>query len=146
MISQPASRTDPLGYDVKIGADLDPSGRSAAGHELVADAILHRLEQDQLLLTGAPDDQIDFGVDVRRWIGEATTDDAIAAKVPQLEEVVRRDPRIASATVTITRVTGETAARYKLLIRVQAITVVGQIIDRIVGVSAVTVEFLAQGR
>lgn len=57
---------DPLGYDVKIGSDLDPSGRPSWGAELVADALLHRLQADTLLMTEAPSGEIDFGIDLAR--------------------------------------------------------------------------------
>lgn len=141
-----ASASDPLGYDVKIGSDLEPSGRSASGIELVADAMLHRLSQERLLMTGAPDDQVDFGEDVRTWIGEAVTQDVLDERAPRLEEVLRRDPRIASVTLSLQLVAGEDASKYRFLINVSAVTIRGQTIDRIVGVSQISVEFLAQGR
>lgn len=142
-----ASASDPLGYDVKIGSDLEPSGRSASGIELVADGMLHRLSQDRLLMTGAPDDRVDFGEDVRTWIGEAVTQDVLDERAPRLEEVLRRDPRIANVTLSLQLVAGEDAAKkYRFLITVSAVTIRGQTIDRIVGVSQISVEFLAQGR
>ena len=141
-----ASASDPLGYDVKIGSDLEPSGRSASGIELVADGMLHRLSQGRLLMTGAPDDQVDFGEDVRTWIGEAVTQDVLDERAPRLEEVFRRDPRIANVTLSLQLVAGEDAAKYRFLINVSAVTIRGQTIDRIVGVSQISVEFLAQGR
>jgi len=141
-----ASASDPLGYDMKWGWDFDPSGRSATGLELVEDGMLHRLEQDRLLMTGAPEDEIEFGENVRAWVGEATSDEALSAKAPRVEAAIRRDVRIASATVRLTKTTGEDASRYDFLIEVHATTISGQVLDRIVGVSAVTVEFLAAGR
>lgn len=136
---------DPLGWDVKWGEDLDPSGRSASGIELVQDAMLHRLTSTWLYLTGAPNDRADFGEDVRLWIGEALTQQALEAKAPRCEEVIRRDPRIATVTVGLTLLQGADASKYRFHIHVQAITIRGQTIDRIIGVSAITVEFLAQG-
>lgn len=141
-----ASADDPLGFDMKIGWDMDPSGRSATGLELVEDAMLHRLEQDRLLMTGAPEDEIEFGENVRAWVGEAVSDEALSAKAPRVETAIRRDVRIADCTATLTKTTGADASQYDFLIRVQATTISGQTIDRIVGVSAVTVEFLAAGR
>jgi hypothetical protein len=141
-----ASQADPLGHDVWVREDIDPSGRSASGLELVDHAILHRLSEDTLLLTGAADDQVDFGENVRKWIGEALSQDVLDTRAPRLEEVIRRDPRIASAAVALTIATGDDASRYHFTIRISAVTVRGQAIDRIVGVSQVTVEFLAQGR
>ena len=141
-----ASAADPLGYDMKVGADLDPSGRSATGLVLVEAAILHRLQEDRISMVGAPGDEIDFGENVRAWVGEALSNDALAAKTPRVEEVLRRDVRIADLTVRITRATGADASRWDLLVQVRATTITGQTIDRIVGVSSVTVEFLAAGR
>lgn len=140
------SAADPLGFDFKVGADLDPSGRSATGIELVQDAILHRLQEDRISMVGAPGDEIDFGVNVRSWIGEALSDDALAAKTPAVEEALRRDVRIADIALRITKTTGADAARWALRIEVRAVTISGETIDRIVGVSQVSVEFLAAGR
>ena len=141
-----ASAADPLGLDMKVGADLDPSGRSATGIELVQDAILHRLQEDRLSMVGAPGDEIDFGVDLRKWIGEALSDDALAAKTPAVEEALRRDVRIADIRLKITKTTGADAARWALRVAVRAVAISGETIDRIVGVSQVSVEFLAAGR
>lgn len=140
-----ANPADPLGFDMKVGEDLDPSGRSASGLELVTDAMLHRLEADRLLLTEAPDDEVDFGENVRLWVGEALTQEALEAKAPRLEEVLRRDPRLASVSVSLTLLAVAPAGQYRFLIAITAVAITGQIIDRIVGVSQVTVEFLAQG-
>lgn len=139
-----ARGADPLGYDVKWGEDLDPSGRSASGIELVQDAMLHRLSATWLYLTEAPDDKVDFGEDVRLWVGEALTQQSLDAKAPRLEEVIRRDPRIASVTVDLTM--QQSGAHFNFLIAAHAITINGQTIDRIIGVNGVTVEFLAEGR
>lgn len=141
-----ASASDPLGFDFKVGADLDPSGRSATGLELVQDALLHRLQEDRISMVGAPGDEIDFGVNVRKWVGEALSDDALAAKTPAVEEALRRDVRIADITLKITRTVGADAARWALRVEVHAVTISGETIDRIVGVSQVSVEFLAAGR
>ncbi len=141
-----ASAADPLGFDFKVGTDLDPSGRSASGLELVEDALLHRLQEDRLLMVEAPGGEIDFGKDLRQWIGEALSDEDLAAKTPAVEEVLRRDPRIADITLRITRMTGADAARWPLRVDITYTTITGQVIDRIVGVSQVSVEFLAAGR
>jgi len=116
------------------------------GIELVEDALLHRLQEGQLLMVGAPGGVIDFGIDVRLWVGEALSDAALTAKNPQVEEVLRRDPRVADVTVRITRTIGADASRWSLRIAIRALTVNGETINRIVGVSQVSVEFLAEGR
>lgn len=97
-------------------------------------------------MVGAPGDEIDFGVNVRNWVGEALSDDALAAKTPAVEEALRRDVRIADITLKITRTVGADAARWALRVEVHAVTISGETIDRIVGVSQVSVEFLAAGR
>ncbi len=141
-----ANAADPLGLDMRVDSDLDPSGASADGLELVAAGMLHRLSEDTLLLTGAPDDQVEFGENVRAWIGGAVSQDSLNARAPRLEEVLRRDPRVASVTLSLRVTAGADASKFVFLIDVHAVTIRGQVIDRIVGVSAVTVEFLAQGR
>lgn len=146
-----ASPADPLGFDVYVGPlDLDPTGRSATGLELVEAAIVHRLTCEKIDLIDAPNGEIDFGVDVRKWVGEVTTPDDAPGKVPLIDEVLHRDLRIASTVVDVQIAPpgdalsdGSTVA---LLIYVTATTTTGAVIDRIVGVSAVSVEFLSQGK
>lgn len=140
-----ASPLDPLGYDVKVGLDLDPSGRAATGLELVEDGMLHRLSQGSLLLTGAPDDQVEFGEDVRAWVGEALVDGEIESRAPLVELILRRDPRIANVSVVLSLLTPDDAPEVNFTIAVQATTVSGQSISRVIGVSSLTVAFLATG-
>lgn len=141
-----ASPSDPLGYDVLVTDDLDPSGRDASGLELVLYGMLHRLSEDTLLMTGAPNDEIEFGKNVRKWVGEALSQDAINAKAPLVEMVLRRDVCIASVTVKLTLLQGEDSSRRGFLIDVRGQTTKAQPIDRVIGVSALTVEFLAEGK
>ena len=142
--SQVANQADPLGFDVKVGWDLDPSGRSASGLELVLDGMLHRLEQGRILMTGAPDDQVDFGEDVRAWVGEALDQSALNSRSPLIEEVLRRDPRLATVTVSLTRAMGQNASQVAFYINVSAVTIRGEQVSRVIGVSGVSVTFLAQ--
>lgn len=148
-MSTTASPLDPFGYDMKVGADLDPSGRSASGDELVADAVLHRFSCEWLYLIGDPNDRVDFGERVTDWVGEALTDAALAAKGPRLSIILQRDPRIVTANVVVTRApTGIRLAdqtMVALLIAVVITTSSGTTISRIVGVSGISVDFLATG-
>lgn len=142
------SYTDPLGYDAFVREDMDPGGRAASGLELLEAALLHRLMTDKLLMVEAsPDGQIDFGRDLRKWIGEATTADSAAAKGPYVEEVLRRDPRVASASASVSIASGTLSdgSRVGLLVDYSVTTIAGQQIRRIVGISSVTVEYLATG-
>lgn len=137
---------DPLGYDVKIGSDLDPSGRPSWGAELVADALLHRLQADTLLMTEAPSGEIDFGIDLARKLAGATSAADLLTLGPQIEEVLRREKRVASVSVVLSTTTGAHAAQYRLLVAVAARLVTGETLERVVGVNSVSVEFLAAGR
>lgn len=141
--SQVANQADPLGYDVAVDYDLDPSGRSASGLELVLSGMLHRLSQGRILMTGAPDDQVDFGEDVRQWIGEALDQRALDARAPLLEEVLRRDPRLASVTVSLRTAAGQDASQVAFYIDVSAVTIRGEQLAKVIGVSALSVQFLA---
>lgn len=137
---------DPLGYDVHVRDDLDPTGRSATGDELLEAAMLHRLQSDRLLLTGAPDDEVEFGENVRRWVNETVNAEELSARAPRIEEVLRRDPRVASAAVSLRLLPPDGTHRHRFAIHLSVVSVRGTLIDRIVGVSALTVEYLAQGK
>lgn len=137
---------DPLGYDMKIGADFDPSGRPAWGPELVADALLHRLQEDTLLMIEAPSGEIDFGINLAKRLGGAASPADLLTLGPQIEEVLRREKRAGSLTAVLSVATGELAARYRLLVAIAARLITGETLERIVGVNNVSVEFLAAGR
>ncbi len=146
-----ADPNDELGYDVHfVDGDIDPSGRSASGVELVDEAILRRLTCEQLyLIDGNDDGLVDFGINVRAWAQEAVTRETLASKPPIVEEAVRRDPRVAGATASVALAAGETFAdgeRVSYVIALRYTTITGITLDRIVGVSSVTADFLAQGR
>lgn len=141
-----ADRSDPLGYDMKYGEGLDPSGRSCSGAELVEDEILHRLMEDTLPMIGAPGGVVDFGRDVSRWVGEVTTQDRANAKAPELVMVINRSPRLDKGmTRVVITLTPQPEARYDFEIDISAQTTTGIPIAMVVGVSSQTVEKLAQG-
>ena len=83
---------------------------------------------------------------MRPWLDEGLTQDDIQRRSTRIEAVLRRDPRIATIAVSASITTGDDASRSRFTIRVFGQTTRGQAIDRIIGVSAITVEFLAQGR
>lgn len=148
MTADPGS---PVGFDADVGTDLAPDGRSASGVQLVQSAMLHRLQADTLPLIGAPGGYVAFGVNVRRWVGEATMQSALDAKGPLLSMVLGRDPRIdaGSIVVSVTKAppgtTFASGALVDLLITISARTTTGLPISLVFGVSAATVELLAQG-
>jgi hypothetical protein len=128
--------------------DLDPLGRSSSDAELVEAAILHRLMVDKLPLVEAPGGEVDWGRNVRRWVGTITTQDRADAKAPELVMVIGRDPRVDNGSIrvdiTLLPNSGDPSA-YTFEIAVDAQTVRGVPISMVLGVSGVTVEKLAQG-
>lgn len=142
MTTSTPSPADPLGFDAYLDDDLDAGGRSATGFELVANAIPHRLMADTLPCIGAPNDAIDFGVDVRKWIGVATTQEDLDARIPLVDAALQLDPRIASTQIVM--LLGAAAGGLvDFAISITWLTVTGVVVSRIVGVTSVTVAFLA---
>lgn len=150
-MSTAPSPTDPLGYDVLVDAnDLDPTGRDATGEELVEAAIAHRLTTDRIDLIDAPNGRVDFGVDVRRWIGEAFADGDEANKSRLLDEVLQREDAISQTQIVVSTAppgtTFDDGSTVDLTIAIVATLRTGAVLSRVLGVSAVTVDFLSQGR
>jgi len=140
-----ANPNDPLGYDMKCGSDIEPGGRSASGVELVGDAILHRVTTKQLPLVESENGYIEYGDDVREWIGLGLTQEGIDAKAATLAPIIERDERVRQAEVSATLTTSP-GSMWAITIAVDAALRTGETISRVFGVSAVTVEVLAQGR
>lgn len=142
---------DALGYDLLVGPlDLDPTGRDATGLELIEADIVHRLTCAQIDLIDAPNGVVDFGIDVRLWVGEALTPDDAPGKVPLIDEVLHRIEGIASTQIDVSvapaGTTFDGGADVDLLIAIVYTTTTGEVLSRVVGVSAVSVEFLSQGK
>lgn len=143
-----ANRNDRLGYDIKCREDIDRAGRSSSGVELVLDGIYRRLTTDQLPLIGSDDDFVDFGDDVQRWLGAATSEEELIARAATLGSVVERDERIEAADVTVESGAANAAGLISFALAIEAKLVTGTNISARVGVSVagVTVEMLSQGR
>jgi hypothetical protein len=147
------SPADMLGFDAFLDEDISPNGRSATGAELVANAIPHRLMADTIPLIGAPNGVKEFGVNVRRWVGEPLTfrpdgtSPELDAKVAQIDAALHRDPRIAQNQIVLTKApAGSTltdGSQAQILITITSTLVTGVTVSRVVGVSAVSVGFLA---
>lgn len=147
------SANDPLGFDVFLDTDIDANGRSATGAELVANAMPHRLQADTIPCIGAPNGVKEFGVNVRNWIGEPLTfredgtSPELDAKVALVDAALQRDPRIASNVIAITKAPPGTAladgSKAEIIITITSLLVTGATVSRVVGVSAVSVGFLA---
>ncbi len=138
------SPNDPLGFDVYLREDIESDGRSATGIELVNNAILHRLTTGLLLLTGAPEGQVDYGEDVTTWCGQGLTRSQAEARGPQVAAIVQRDPRVAFADAAV--MLAARGGLYELTITITGQTIAGTPIALILGVSSVTVDLLAEGQ
>lgn len=144
-----ASPTDPLGYDVFVREDIDDDGRDGSGIELVQNAILHRVTTDKQFLTDAPtgdDEPVEFGEDVRKWIGEALTDDAAQAKTQRLIEVIGREPNLNPSSITVDIQAQPIGANWPLIIDIDARTTTEIPVSLTIRVNEVTVELLSRGR
>lgn len=135
----------PYGFDVDVGDDLQPDGRSASDAQLVANEIPHRLSADQLPLVGATGDFAPYGVDVRAWVGETTDQELANAKGPLLVMIVNRDPRIDRGRTAVQLQVQQDGDDYALTISIQAYLTNGLPIALVLGVSAVSVDLLSQG-
>jgi hypothetical protein len=141
--------TDPLGYDVYVREDIDEDGRDASGLELTQNAILHRVTTDKLFLTDAPtgdDEPVEFGEDVRKWVGEALTQDAAQAKTQRLIEVIGREPNLNPSSITVDIQVQPAGAEWSLIIDIATRTTTEVPVALTIGVDQVTVELLSQGR
>jgi len=142
-----ASPDDPYGWDVYLREDIDPTGRSASGVELVRNAIYHRLTTDKLLLVDSPDDgYVDFGVNVQAWVNGPLTQDEASAKAPRLALAIQEDARIDPASIQVSIDVQGAGAEYQLIISVSCRTTTDLPVSLVLGVSGVTVALLSQGR
>ena len=142
-----ASPDDPLGYDVYVREDIEADGRAATGLELVQNAILHRLTTEKLFLADAPSgDLVEFGEDIRKWVGAVETQDSAQAKVPRLIEVLKRDPRLNPSSVQVDIQMQLTGEKWRFIVSVNAQTTTELPIALVIGVDAITVELLSQGK
>lgn len=143
-----ASPDDPLGYDVFLREDIEEDGREGTGLELVQNAILHRLTQDKLILTDAPsgEDFVDFGEDVRNWVGAVDTQDSAQGKSQRLVEVLKREPNLAPSSIAVDVQLQARGAQWDFIITITARTTTEIPVALTVGVDAVTVQLLALGR
>jgi hypothetical protein len=148
MTSAAASPDDPLGYDAFVREDIDEDGRDATGLELTQNAILHRITTDKLLLTDAPsgEDVVEFGEDVRKWVGSVETQDSANAKAPRLVEVIKREPNINPNSIRVDIQMQLAGARWAFIIAISCRTTTELPVALTLGVDAMTVELLSQGK
>lgn len=140
-----ADPSSPLGFDAFVDTDITATGASCSGDVLVGNAILHRFMEDTLPMIGAPGGFVDYGRNVRRWVGEVTTQGRADAKAPELAMVVARDPRVDPGSISVGVTVQPAGARHNLRIAVNARTTTQLPIAAVYGVTSATVERLAAG-
>lgn len=144
-----ASPDDPLGYDALVVDDIEEDGREGTGVELVHAGILHRVTQEKLFLVDAEgadeEGRVDYGINVRSWIGAAETESGPEARAAMLRDVLRREPGLDPSTIEVELTTALDGAKWDFEIRISARTTTEIPIALLLNVNAVTVELLAQG-
>lgn len=136
---------DPLGYDAFVDTDMTPTGASCSGTVLVQNAMGHRLQADVLPMIGAPGGFVAYGVNVRRWVGEVTTQALANAKAPLITMALARDPRLDPGRISVALTVMPVGALYNLQLAVEAYTTTALPITAVYGITAATVELLAEG-
>lgn len=89
---------DPLGTDLSLYPDLDPSGAMVSGIQCLAQALIRRLTTPRGGLFYDPG----YGTDVRELIGEAIAAGDTASIEQSIEQEVTEDERVLLATAPLT--------------------------------------------
>lgn len=145
------NRASPYGFDTYIGpvpgggVDILPDGRGCSDSELVTNKIVYRSMQGQQVLTGAPGGVIDFGEDVREWVGSAMGPSAIVQRQTRLALVYGRIRALDPGSIQVAISTQGTGGMYDFFIAVTAFLTNGRPISLVMGINAVTVDLLSQG-
>jgi hypothetical protein len=89
-----AVRSDPLGIDLAITTDIDPTFRMCYGEENLGNACLRRLNTEEGALADIGDDP-DYGYDVRGEINSESTGVGNLARINgRVRQELLKDPRI----------------------------------------------------
>lgn len=144
------NRGDPLGFDMYVGPvatggiDMLPGGDSCSGVQLVINGMVARSMADTLPMTDAPGGAVQFGRDVRGWVGSVAGTGTDNARAGELAIVYARDPRVDPGSLLVNLTSTQAGSQYAFQISVTARTTSGQPIAMILGVSALSVDILAQ--
>ena len=130
--------TTDFGRDIWCDDSLR-TGRMATGSRLVAQGAYHRLITPRGTLRGG-DDEADFGLDLAGIVGSVTSDADARRLEGMVRGEIRKDERIASVSVVVTRTV--TGAEVSLRVDIAAETDSGPF-DLVLGVSLVSVEVLS---
>jgi hypothetical protein len=122
-----------------------PPRIGAGRYECEASASIRGTKKDNLPMLGAPGGFIAFGKNIRRLVGQVTTQSRAEQLGPELAAVVNRDPRINPGLTSVALTVQPAGARYNLTIAVNATTTTALPISLVYGITAATVERLAAG-
>lgn len=86
------------GSDVSCITDIDPTGRTVTGRELVAEALVRRLMTPRGRLMGDPD----YGLDLRQYVNADMSPRDIASLRSAVVAECEKDERVASADTEAT--------------------------------------------
>lgn len=86
-----------FGTDVSTIPDLDPTFTLISGPQVVAQSIARRLTTPRGDLAFHPD----YGIDLRMWLNEAMTPQAIAECSQSIEAECRKDERVETVKVNV---------------------------------------------
>jgi hypothetical protein len=144
-----ADRSSPLGFDLAIGptppgVDMSPTGRNASDAELVRNGMIARSMADTIPMIGAPGGVRAFGRNVRNWVGAAWRDGDEETRAQELAIVYARDPRVDGGSIRVVLTRQKAGAFYSFTIAVNAFTTTAQPIAMVLGVTAISVDILAQ--
>jgi len=103
-----------------------------------------RCLSETISMTNAPGGRIAFGKNVRAWVGSPMTEAIAASRAQDLAVVFARSKRLDRGSITVSITQAKTGDRYAFFIRADARTTTQIPISMIVGVSAVSVDLLAQ--
>lgn len=106
--------------DLACMDDIDETGRTVSGTDLIMQDVFHRLTTDVLI----NDD--DFGIDIRRKIASGGyTRDNIANIQPLIDAVIQRDEEISESTTIATLRDGDDPESWILDLHIEGVAASG---------------------
>ncbi len=149
MAFPPTNRASPHGFDLYVGpvgagiVDMTREGRACSGPELVRNALVWRCMADTISEINAPGGVVAFGRDVRAWVGSPMTDAIAKQRQQELTVIFNGHPCIDPAGTVVEVRAARAGSQYALAIDVTARTTDALPIAFLLGISALTVDILA---
>lgn len=129
------STSSDYGTDVLVFPGMDPDLNLSSGGRVLAEAIARRLTTPR----GSLPFHEEYGLDVRSYLNETMTSDALYRLKTAIERECEADERVESASVALTF----TPAAHRLAVRIELVTAQGPFRFTL-SVSQVTVELLSE--